>query len=362
MQNNEKQSQNLCSEKSAGEISVLEQGQVKVNETVVDEVEEVFPLPQKEKMIIDEKNKKVCILGTPILDEILVLDHYPKEGESVYASEIHSIPGGTAPNAAYVLEKLGVPTTFVGPHGDDETGVMLINALAEVGVDTWQCFPIKGQTTKKVVVTLSPTGERTFLVHPGVNLDDGHPLNLQQILKHELVFIDALRPDIVEAINASKQKPITVTHLASWWRSHKAKQLISQVNYVIGSEVEIEKYEKELVELLNDSTKPLIAYFTTSRDGASSAVLSLPGKEPIKEIGFTTPVVDITGAEDAFVAGVLYSLARKVALPVALKFALLLSSHATTQIGCRSAFEVDEVNRTLLENARTLFNDSSTEN
>src|ERR1035437_3426444 len=89
-------------------------------------VEEVVPEAAEERTT--PSKGEVCVLGTPALDEILVLDAYPSEGGSSYVEEMYSLPGGTGANVADILAQLGVATSFIAAHGDDETGVVLVNS------------------------------------------------------------------------------------------------------------------------------------------------------------------------------------------------------------------------------------------
>lgn len=85
-------------------------------------------------------------LGVP-LDEVKTWAHYP---------------GGAPANVACGLQKLGVPTAFMGRLGDDAPGRALVALLQQVGVNIEGLQTDPDRPTRLVYVTRSLDGDRQF--------------------------------------------------------------------------------------------------------------------------------------------------------------------------------------------------------
>jgi sugar/nucleoside kinase (ribokinase family) len=103
-------------------------------------------------------------MGDLTLDVIVRQSARIESGTDVPAA-ISFRAGGSAANTARAFARLGGAATFVGAVGDDRLGVLLSAALKRDGVRV-QVVRNKGHTAR-LVVSLAPTGERSFLTDRG---------------------------------------------------------------------------------------------------------------------------------------------------------------------------------------------------
>nr|WP_229641449.1 PfkB family carbohydrate kinase [Waterburya agarophytonicola] len=71
-------------------------------------------------------------------------------------------PGGAPANVACALAKLGTPSAFIGRVGKDRQGEQLVQLLESIGVDISGVQYDEQAPTRKVYVTRSVEGDRTF--------------------------------------------------------------------------------------------------------------------------------------------------------------------------------------------------------
>jgi ribokinase len=90
------------------------------------------------------------------------VDHLPRDGEIVHATETWEIAGGGGAVAARVLVELNGSTSFFTAFGDDELGHRAHEALVEAGVNVHATF--RPTPMRRAFTHLDGTGERTITV------------------------------------------------------------------------------------------------------------------------------------------------------------------------------------------------------
>jgi ribokinase len=81
---------------------------------------------------------------------------------------VHFLPGGSAANTACWLASLGVPVLFAGRVGDDPAGRDAVLALQAAGVRT-RVATDPSAPTGACIVLVDPAGERTMIPSAGAN-------------------------------------------------------------------------------------------------------------------------------------------------------------------------------------------------
>ncbi|MBI4302144.1 MAG: carbohydrate kinase family protein [Chloroflexi bacterium] len=105
--------------------------------------------------------------GAMNIDRLYQVEHLVRDGETL-AEEIGLFPGGSAANTIYALARLGLKTAFWGAVGDDAEGKIIIQSLAQAGVDTSLIMQVKDVKTGSVLALSHPRG-RALYVSPGAN-------------------------------------------------------------------------------------------------------------------------------------------------------------------------------------------------
>lgn len=132
----------------------------------------------------------IAVAGTLVVDNIKMIDHYPKKGMLADISRVNRGIGGCAANTACAVKALdsSISVKSISLVGDDDNGLFVKRRLAEYGID------VEGiQTTDRDitsfsdVMTVESTGERTFF----------HTRGACRLFSPEHVDLDKLDADLV---------------------------------------------------------------------------------------------------------------------------------------------------------------------
>lgn len=121
-------------------------------------------------------------LGNTCCD-LFVPDHSrPPPGGIVTIDSLEVVPGGNGANTAITAGRLGIRVALIGVLGDDLFGRYLREHLGKAGVDTSLLQLLPGRTSPATIVfNDAATGERSFVHHPGTNLDFSVPADARRL-------------------------------------------------------------------------------------------------------------------------------------------------------------------------------------
>ncbi len=242
--------------------------------------------------------------------------------------------GGAPANVAVAARKFGANTAFLGKVGDDMHGIYLKKVLEQAQVNTQGLILDANYFTTLAFVALSDTGERSFSFarKPGADTQIHREEVNTELLEHTHVFhVGSLsltdnpsRDTTLWAIHYAKKQGCVITYdpnyRAALWQSEEfAKE---QMKRVIPY-VDVIKISEEETALLTDAAEPEEAAKILFQKGIPIIIVTLGKrgayvycKEGGKRIsGFTSNVVDTTGAGDAFFAGFLYQFCQSRKYP-----------------------------------------------
>lgn len=106
--------------------------------------------------------------GALNMDRILFVNKIPGRDDEGYVNSIELRPGGSAPNTAVGLSRLGIESRCIGGVGSDPEGSAMIEALRKEGVCTDGIIVKEGRSGTALVM-VDPDGLRSILIDPGVN-------------------------------------------------------------------------------------------------------------------------------------------------------------------------------------------------
>ena len=148
--------------------------------------------------------KAICV-GHASYDITLPVEAFPEENIK-YRIESHvECGGGPASNAAYLLAKWGVDTSFVGAVGKDYYGGAIVEELKQIGVNTDYLEQREDyKTSSSYIIANKSNGSRTI-----VTSKDPSKKNLVQseiLLTGEIILVDGEEMDAsVKVLNANKE-------------------------------------------------------------------------------------------------------------------------------------------------------------
>lgn len=253
---------------------------------------------------------RIATFGDVNIDVVLDVDELPIKGGEVFATRRRELPGGSAANTALVLARLGFDSAVMGAVGDDDAGHRALYSLGTAGVSTDLVSVSETHPTAMNTVMVTPDGERTMIGARGANVyytppsgwDDG--VDWLHVSGYSLMAGPQQRSalDVIAAagegsIPCSLDVPVGVSaHIRSL-----LTDVIDDFRVVTGSRLALAE--------LTDSTDPVEVLA-----GGPTVVAVTSGADPVllmvgeERISLTPPKVvsvDVTGAGDAFAAGLI---------------------------------------------------------
>lgn len=285
---------------------------------------------------------KILVIGSLNMDLVVQAKRVPERGETILGEEIHFIPGGKGANQAVALARLGAETMMIGAVGPDSFGRDLLKALATDGVDI-SGVKILDKGATGVASILLAGGDNSIIVVPGANaqcLPQDLDQQEEKIKEADLVVLQLEIPlqTVEYAVNLAKKwdKPVLLNPAPAQTLLVK---LLQQIDYISPNRSELallaevdhsSVLEEEMDKLLDLGVSNCITTL-----GAEGAAFKAKGEKLCLIEGYKVPVVDTTGAGDAFNGGLAYALAAKMTLTEAMKFAGKVSALAVTRFGAQ---------------------------
>lgn len=113
----------------------------------------------------------VTVVGSFIADLTVHAPRLPAWGETVFGSALRISPGGKGSNQAVAAARLGARVSFIGALGRDAFAELARRTWREEGIDTAFCVEVDGQGTGAAAVVVHETrGENAIVVDPGSGL------------------------------------------------------------------------------------------------------------------------------------------------------------------------------------------------
>ncbi|WP_157888131.1 carbohydrate kinase family protein [Bacillus marinisedimentorum] len=262
--------------------------------------------------------------GIVTMGEALI-EFVPQDYNEITYRKSH---GGGPANVAAALGKLGAPVSFVGKIGNDLFGKEMKEALEGYGVDTTGVTMTSAAKTGITFGTFNADNKLQFNYYTNESAEQqlkDEDVSADLIDKHEILHFDSLllmnkpsREAVKHAVTHAKEKGLLISFEANvriglWEQEDAARETL--MTFMMEADI-LKMTEKDLIFLTGQETAEQgidvleqydieLLVITKSEEGS---ILVIDGKKveipayPVKE-------VDLTGAGDAYTAGLLYQLA-----------------------------------------------------
>lgn len=281
---------------------------------------------------------RVLVVGSLNVDLILRTDGEPEDESAVLVHEVRTEAGGHAGNCAAALAALGARVAVAGAVGADDDGERLLTDLRDRGVDTALVRRRGDLPTGRVVIPVFGA-KHYMLLCRGAN-DSFGAADLGEALRADhydaVLLFDPAREALL-GVAAAPRGPAPPPLLAwtpggIFCSDPVAADVLPHCDLVFANVAE-HRHLADRAKAL-DTLRPDGELVVTL--GERGSVLHRAGEElrmPVERV----PVVDPTGAGDAFAAA--YLLARLAGLAPATRLALANASgaRAVTVVGARGA-------------------------
>ena len=271
------------------------------------------------------------------------LARFPERGETLLGTGYRVDHGGKGSNQAIGCARLGARVTLIARVGADSFGQSAMELYEREGVETTCIQQVLELPTGVGFILMQPdTGENRIVVDPGAN----NRLTRQMVLESEQAFASA------QVVLAQLEIPIEAANAAM--EIGRAQGAVTILNPAPAHPLPPETLEKVSVVTPNETEARVmlghdphaaIPPENLAREilagGAKQVVLTLGGQGALIVTEFSethvpsvdVPVVDTTGAGDAFNAGLAVALANGSELESAVRFAVIAGALAVTKEG-----------------------------
>ncbi|MGM0854506.1 MAG: aminoimidazole riboside kinase [Bacillota bacterium] len=236
-------------------------------------------------------------------------------------------PGGAPANVAVGLARLGARSTFLGKVGEDVLGNFLQDTLQEYGVRTNQMLLSPDVRTGVVFVTNGEDGERSFDFYIDPSADrflQVNDIDEEDFVSHKILHFGSIsmisspaKEATHHAVKVAKENGLLVSYdpnlrLGLWDSEGNAretiKSMLSEADVLKISEEELEFItgEEEIEAGVAKLKSYNIPFLIITMGAEGSYVYVGDARQYIPAMKVKS--VDTTGAGDAFVSGILYSL------------------------------------------------------
>ncbi|GIG86787.1 ribokinase [Plantactinospora endophytica] len=284
-----------------------------------------------------------------IVTDVLALLAGPVSAGSDTSADIRVTGGGQAANTAAWLAWQGSPVTLVGAVGVDDAGTSRLAELTALGV---RCavrrYP---DTPTGTVVVLAGDGERTMVTQRGANLRLtpehveaalGASADATHLHLSAYTLLDAgSREAGRRALAAARGRGLTTSVDAASAEPLRRVGAAAFLEWVRGTDLLLANADEAAV--LAGPGSPVeragvltgVARHVVVKGGAAGAVWAGPDGEVVSAPARRVPVRDVTGAGDAFAAGLLAAWTAGAAPAEALDRAAELGAAAVGILGAR---------------------------
>ena len=288
-------------------------------------------------------NKDIVILGVFVADTAYRASRQPKIGETIIGNEFSLGPGGKGSNQAVAAALAGGNVHFISRLGKDDFANMAIRLWEKSGITPHVTQYSDSYTGAAYIFIEDKTGNNAIIVSPGAaaNINDDDITANKELIQGSRVFMTQLEQSLDAAGTAlsfaKDGGAITILNPAP--AQPLGENILKLCDFVTPNEIEAEQITGTPVKSINDAE---IAAGKLLEKGASAAVITLGEQgalfkdnnqvihQPSYEVG---PVVETTGAGDAFNGGLAVALAEEMPIDKALRFACATASISVTRQG-----------------------------
>jgi len=293
--------------------------------------------------VIEMSNKDIVILGVFVADTAYRASRQPKIGETIIGNEFSLGPGGKGSNQAVAAALAGGNVHFISRLGEDDFANMALSLWEKSGITPHVTQYSDSYTGAAYIFIEDKTGNNAIIVSPGAaaDINDEDITANKELIRGSRVFMTQLEQSLDAAGTALSFAKgggaITILNPAP--AQPLGEDILKLCDFVTPNEIEAEQITGIPVKSINDAE---IAAGKLLEKGADSAVITLGEQgalfkdnnqvihQPSYEVG---PVVETTGAGDAFNGGLAVALAEEMPIDKALRFACATASISVTRQG-----------------------------
>lgn len=294
-------------------------------------------------MRADKNSARITVMGSFVADVAFRADRLPSWGETILGNTFKLGPGGKGSNQAVAAARAGAQVSFIGKVGNDTFGELARSLYREEDIDAQFLLTSRNATGAAAILIDAKTGENSIIVVPGACLDltpeevDG----MKETIAASAMFVTQLElalPTVEHGLKLAHTLGVpTILNPAPGCRLPES--IFASCDYVTPNETETEVLTGIRVRSAADAECAADAFLAL---GVRNAVITLGAQGafvknrtskalvPAVDAG---PVVETTGAGDAFNGGFAVALAEGCDLAEAARFGCAVAGLSVTRPG-----------------------------
>lgn len=290
------------------------------------------------------------MVGASNTDLLTKVPRLPKMGETLIGSHFHMGFGGKGANQAVMAAKLGADVAMVTKLGKDRFGEATFKNFLDRGIDTKNVI-WSDEASGVAPILVDNEGNNLIVIVPGASwmLSSDDVRSASKAIRSADVTVCQLEVPLdttLEAMRiAKRENRLTILNPAPWHPLPEEAFLLSDI--IVPNQVEAEALsempikntkdaEKATMKMVDMGTKSVIITM-----GGGGAILGdARGVEKIATIPVTC--ADSTGAGDAFLGTLAYSLATDANLRDSVRMANVAAALSVTKLGSQLSFPSKE--------------------
>ena len=293
--------------------------------------------------------KTISVLGVFVADLCFIANAIPEKGQTILGSQHIIGPGGKGSNQAIAAAKLNGSVNFITKIGKDKNGEMALTIYNELGMNTASIIQDEKHSTGVAGIMVNEkTGDNAINIVPGAAgtlISDDIDRNLNFIEKAQIFLTQLETPyDVTRyALKKAKEKGL-VTILNPAPACEIEDDDFQLIDFFTPNETEAEFYLNKKIETEKDIKSASEQFL---KKGIKNVVMTLGEKGCyfanekenffINAFKLKEPVLDTTGAGDAFNGALAVGLSKDLDLEEALKFANKVAAISTTKQGAAAS-------------------------
>lgn len=286
---------------------------------------------------------RVTVMGSFVADVAFRTAKLPAWGETYMGSSFKLGPGGKGSNQAVAAARAGTQVSFIGKVGNDAFGELARTTYREEGIEAGFLLTSENPTGAAAIIIDERSGENSIIVVPGACLDltpqevDG----ARGLIAESAIFVAQLElalPTVEHGLALAHSLGVpTILNPAPGCKLPES--IFAYCDYVTPNESETEVLTGICVRSVADAARASDFFIGLGVDnvvitlGAQGAFVKNRSVEALVPAFDAGPVVETTGAGDAFNGGFAVALAEGCDVIEAARFGCATAGISVTRHG-----------------------------
>jgi ribokinase len=287
--------------------------------------------------------KWVTVMGSFVADLAFRTPKLPAWGETTMGSSFQLGPGGKGSNQAVAAARAGARVSFISKLGDDPFGMLARETYRAEGIDTRHLLTTATPTGAAAIILDANSGENAIIVVPGAcfELTPEELDGMTALIADSAIFVTQLElalPTVEHGLELARSFSVpTILNPAP--ACNLPRSIFPNCDFITPNETEAESLTGIRVASLGDAERAANALLAM---GVGNAVITLGAQGAFVKNASTAahvpafdagPVVETTGAGDAFTGALAVAVAEGLDVLAAVRFGCAAAGISVTRPG-----------------------------